>query len=187
VRDAAERASSRTVLLASVVTVLVSVAAGYFLWWTLSAPEATGPSAARREETALDAVVLRAVEYPPGVTADERDRVERLAEALFAGADDPDGRERASLAEEGLVSEGTAAVPRLLTELHRLHERDRFEGGESRARAATIDRILARIRRSLPTSPPLAARALAGGDPPATVARRARAWLSWWDRRSEAP
>jgi hypothetical protein len=183
VREPAERTSSKVVLLLSVATVLVSVPAGYLLWWTTTSSAKPAAPTGRNDDAALEAVVLRPVEYAPGVTADERDGIDRATQALFPRGDAPEGRDRASLAEEALVAHGEAAVPRLLTALHELHERDGFEGGETRARAERLDRILARIRRAMPTSAAVGAAPLTGQDAPAAVLRRVRAWFLWWERR----
>jgi hypothetical protein len=178
-----ERPGSRTVLLASAVTVLASVAAGYFLWWTTSAPPQERTSATRADEAALAQVVLRPVDFAPGVTAEEREQVDRLVEETVF-PEGPQGRERAGAAKDALVSHGETAVPRLLGALDRLHEEDGFEGPDTRRRAAVVDDVLRRIRRSLPPNVPPAADLITGEEPPATVLRRARAWFAWWERRS---
>jgi hypothetical protein len=172
-------------LFASVFTVLLAGAAGYFLWWlTRSAAEDEG-RAPPPSEAEVAGVEIGPVDHAPGTVVEERQRVDELVDALILRRG-PKASEEPAVLERAVVGQGVVAVPRLLDALHRLHAEDRFAGAENRARAAVADRVLRQIRRALPPTTLPAGSGLAGREEPAVVERRVKAWFLWWRARTEA-
>jgi hypothetical protein len=174
----------RTLLVASTLTVLLAAAAGYSLWWLTrrEADEAVPPPPV---EADLSGVVLRPVDFAPGMLGDERARIDELVEAVVFGTG-PRAKDDPGTAEQALLGQREGAVPRLLDAFHRLYAQDAFEGTATRRRAAVVDRVLNRIRRRMPGSPPPYGTALDGTEPGPVVERRAKAWFHWWETRPGA-
>jgi hypothetical protein len=181
-----EPRGSRTLLIASLVTVLLSGVAGYAVWWLAHRDAGGSGVPSPGGEADLASISLRPVPHSAGTLSDERQRVDALIEGVVFETGPKAGEDRGA-AEQLLVAQGELAIPRLLDAFHRLYAEDGFAEPKSRARAGVVDRVLRLIRRGLRASTPLFGEPLAGSEPPAVVERRAKAWMLWWQIRTSGP
>lgn len=162
------------ILVATGIVVLGS-AAGFLLWWTTH-PFGTAV-AVEPEDPALDHVILKPVDWLPGTTADERDRIEKCVHDVVLS---PPPTRRIGECDGTLTALGQVAAARLVDALHRLNERDGFHSEESRRGLLAADRLLRGIARQLPAAPVPLERRTADVSP-GWLLRRAKAWVVWWD------
>ncbi len=165
----------RLYVLVTTGVVVIGSAAAFMLWWTLYPPQPSLPAEA--EDLRLDRMALHPVDFPPGTTAEERERVETCVgeEVLH-----PTEGRKPGECDAKMIALGRVAAARILDALDRLDQRDGFRSEESRRGGLAADRLLRQISLSIPSVPaPGVARP---PDPsPAWFLRRAKAWFVWWD------
>jgi len=178
--DPEPRALRLYVLLATAL-VVIGGATGYLVWWTTHPSSGLG---AEEVDVDLSKVVLRPVDFLPGTTAADREKITRLIDQAILSNPTPQFTTRA---DEELTSMGESAAARLVDAFHTLSQGEGgFTTDLARRRGGAIERILVRIRRRLPPAAfPQQGRGV--DDPAAAMERRAKVWLVWWDSLQSRP
>lgn len=162
----------RPFLLVATTFVVIGCAAGFALW--MFAHQSQGGTMPQAPAD-LSKVSTRPVDFLPDTPPEQRARLTKIVEAfLVESSTDRRGPERE------LSAAGEAAVPPLLTALHRITQDPRGLSAEApRLQIQAIDRVLNRIRRI--ATPEVVMDPWRMAPDSAWLLQRAKSWFAWWD------